>query len=105
MMKNGNHRLPKFVRRYFWDVDADKLNADKYSRYVIERLLEWGNPKATRWLLKRYSTRRIVSVLKQTRALSRQSANFWAVYFGVQRNEIQCLSKRYQKQPARAWHY
>jgi uncharacterized protein DUF6922 len=104
-MRNTNHHLPQFARRYFWDVDINQINVEKYSTYVIERLLEWGNPKAARWLLKRYSTRRIVSVLKQTRALSRQSANFWAVYFGVQRNEIQCLSKRYQKQSARAWPY
>jgi hypothetical protein len=98
-------RLPQFARRHFWDVDVRKLDADKYSTYVIERLLEWGNPQAARWLLQRYSRRKIVGVLKKTRTLSRMSANFWAVYFGLPRSEIPCLSKRYQKQRNGAWPY
>ena len=101
--KNGNHRLPKFARRYFWDVDARKLDADKYAAYVIERLLELGDPQAARWLLQKYSRRKIVAVLKRTRSLSKPSANFWALYFRVPRNEILCLSKRYQKQLSAAW--
>ena len=99
---NGK-RIPQFAQRYFWDVDARKLDADKYSTYVIERLLELGNPRTARWLLRRYSRRKIISVLKKTRALSRMSANFWAVYFGLPRSEIRCLSKRYQRQHSKVW--
>ena len=102
---NGNHRLPSFARRYFWDVDARKLDADKYAGYVIERLLELGDLQAVRWLLQKYSRRRIVAVLKKTRSLSKPSANFWALYFRVPRNEIRCLSKHYQKQLSAVWQY
>lgn len=101
---NGEH-LPPFVQRYFWDVDARKLDADKYSTYIIERLLELGNPQSARWLLQRYSRRKIISVLKKTRALSRMSANFWALYFGLPKREIRCLSKHYQKQHSGVWNY
>ena len=103
--KNGNHRLPAFARRYFWDVDARKLDADKYAAYVIERLLELGDPQAARWMLQEYSRRKIIGVLKKTRSLSKMSANFWALYFGVPRSEIQCLSKRYLKQRSAVWPY
>jgi len=97
--------IPQFAQRYFWDVDAKKLDAARHSTYVIERLLEWGNPQAARWVLQKYSRRKIVSVLKKTRALSRMSANFWAMYFGLPKNEVRCLSKRYQKQRSGVWHY
>lgn len=101
---NGK-RIPPFAQKYFWDVDAQKLDADKYSTYIIERLLELGNPQSARWLLQRYSRRKIVRVLKKTCALSRMSANFWAIYFGLPRREIRCLSKRYQKQHNAVWNF
>lgn len=103
--KQMANSIPQFARRYFWDADAKKLDADKHAIYIIERLLEWGNPQTARWLLQRYSRRKIISVLEKTHALSRMSANFWAVYFGLPRNKIPCLSKRYQKQRNGAWRY
>lgn len=103
-ISNDKH-IPQFARRYFWDVDARKLDANKYSTYVIERLLELGNTQTARWLLHRYSRREIIGVLKKTRALSRMSANFWAVYFGLPRSEIRCLSKHYQKQHNTVWNF
>ena len=100
-----NNRLPKFTQKYFWDIDATKLDTEKHATYVIERLLELGNPQSACWLLEHYSRRKIIGVLKKTRSLSRMSANFWAVYFSVPRSEILCLSKRYQKQLSGAWQY
>jgi len=103
--KQTANSIPQFARRYFWDVDARKLNADKHATYVIERLLEWGDPQAARWLLQRYARQEVVSVLKKTRTLSRMSANFWAIYFGLPQSEVRCLSKRYPKQRNGAWRY
>ena len=102
---NGNQRLPKFARRYFWDIDARKLDTDKYATYVIERMLELGDPQTARWLVQKYSQRKIVSVLKKTRALSRMSANFWALYFGVPRKEIQHFSAFPVVRPKGTWLY
>jgi hypothetical protein len=104
LVEKPKTRLPRFAQRYFWDIDARQLDVDKHSTYVIERLLEWGDPPTARWLLKNYSRRKIVGVLKKTRALSRMSANFWAVYFDLSRGEIKCLSKRYQNQLGGVWH-
>ncbi|OGO33397.1 MAG: hypothetical protein A2Z03_03205 [Chloroflexi bacterium RBG_16_56_8] len=97
--------IPRFAQRYFWDVDAKKLDADKHATYVIERLLEWGNPQAARWLVQRYSRRKIISVLKKTRALSRMSANFWAVYFGLPKNEIRHFVELCYERPKGTWPY
>jgi hypothetical protein len=97
--------IPQFARRYFWDADAKKLDADKHATYIIERLLEWGNPQTARWLLSRYSRRKIISVLEKTRALSRMSANFWMVYFGLPRNKIRWFSKLALWRPTGMWPY
>jgi len=103
VMERRKKQIPQFARRYFWDTDAKKLDTDKHAIYVIERLLEWANPQTARWLLQHYSRGKIIGVLKKTRALSQMSASFWAVYFGLPRNEIRCLSKHYQNQRDSVW--
>ena len=97
--------IPQFARRYFWDADAKKLDADKHATYIIERLLEWGNPQTARWLLSRYSRRKIISVLEKTHALSRMSANFWVVYFGLPKSEVRWFSKLTLWRPTGMWPY
>jgi hypothetical protein len=42
--------LPKALHRYFWDVDAKRLNIRKYRQFIIERILEFGDEKAIRWV-------------------------------------------------------
>ena len=104
-VERGKRQIPQFARRYFWDTDPAKLDAHRHATCVIERLLEWGNPQTARWLLQNYSRPQIVGVLKKTRALSRMSANFWAVYFGLSRDEVRCLSKLAHWRPTGAWPY
>lgn len=41
--------IPKEIRKYFWEVDADKLDFNKRRIYILKRLLEYGNPKAIGW--------------------------------------------------------
>ena len=42
--------LPKALHRYSWDVDAKRLNIHKYRQFVIERILEFGDERAIRWV-------------------------------------------------------
>lgn len=89
--RSGN-RLPAHTHRYFWDSDPAQINVSEHAAYVIDRLLEYGDVADLRWLFRRFSHRKIISVLKNSTRLSRFSAGFWAMYFGLASEEVKCLS-------------
>lgn len=98
-------RLPVFLKKYFWDVDFGKLNFEKYPIYVSERILEYGNVKAIKWLFKNISKKELMKIIPKTRQLSARSANFWALFFDIPKQEILCLNKSYQKRQKSHWPY
>jgi len=97
--------LPASLRKYFWEVDATKVDVQKRAYYVIERLLEYGDAPATHWLFRTYPKERIIEVLKKSRSLSKKSANFWALVLNISKREILCLSKQFQKTSRAIWRY
>ena len=98
-------RLPDCAYRYFWDIDPVSLDVSEYPYYVIERLLEYGDLPAVRWMEHRFSREEIVGVLKTSRRLSVRSANFWALYFGLPVEGIRCLSRQFRNRRAATWPY
>jgi len=97
--------LPKFLEKYFWDVEFKTLNLEKYESYITERLLEYGDPKALSWLLNHIKKETIKNILFTKRGLSPKSANFWAIFFGWPRDKILCLKKSYLKMRKSHWPY
>ena len=97
--------IPKFLKKYFWDVKFETLNLEEHESHVTERLLEYGDPKALGWLLKNVKKETIKEILFKERALSPKSANFWAVFFGWSHNKILCLNKSYLKMRKSHWPY
>lgn len=97
--------LPSYTYRFFWDVDPATLDVSAYRRYVVERLLELGDVPAVRWLLANFSPNEIIDVLRTSRRLSRLSANFWAVYFGVDKEDLPCLSTPSHPEQEAIWPY
>ena len=96
-------KLPAAAKKYFWDINADKLDVSKHSRYVIERLLEYGDFPELRWLFQHFKKEEIVYVLKRSRFLSLRSAHFWSQMLRVPKKEILCLSKRFQATQNQIW--
>jgi len=65
------------IRRFFWDVDPAGLDPKRHKAYIIERLLEFGDEKAVRWLFEQYPRDDVAAVLESSRSLSNKSRNFW----------------------------
>lgn len=103
--RKGGVKPPKFLKRYFWEVDFGKLDAKKSAEYVVNRLLEYGDEKAVRWMLDRFGKKQIKYVLCKYRGYSEKSANFWALVLGVPRNKVLCLQKSYLEMRKRTWPY
>ena len=104
-MTSEENRLPRSAYRYFWDIDPGQLDVSAYPRYVIERLLEYGDFPELRWLFGRFSRQEIVDVLKRSRRLSRRRAAFWALYFDIPLQEVRCLQKPFHQQRDAIWPY
>ena len=98
-------QLPKFLQKYFWDVDFPKLEKKDYTLFIIERILEHGDEKAIKWLFQNFTKANIVKVLKRRRNLSPLSANYWSLVLGVSKNQIPCLQKQFQKKLQKTWPY
>jgi hypothetical protein len=100
-----DNRLPPSAYKYFWEINPAELDVSAHPRYVIERLLEYGDFVELRWLLSHFDRAEIMDALKRSRTLSRRRAVFWASYFDLPRKEIQCLSRSSQEQHAAIWPY
>jgi hypothetical protein len=86
--------IPNHVRPLFWDVDADHLDPRSYPRYTIARILEWGDERAYSWLKDIFTEEEIKDVVLRERRLTRKSANYWALVYGLPRDEVAALAAR-----------
>lgn len=95
----------RFLKKYFWDIDFDKLNIQKSAIYVVERILEYGDEKAIRWLFKTYSKDLIKKVVMTRRGLSPKTANFWGIMLDIDKRKIRCLKTPYLEMRQMHWPY
>ncbi|MBI3011512.1 MAG: hypothetical protein HYY58_03355 [Candidatus Omnitrophica bacterium] len=103
LMKRERGKLPAFLKRYFWDVSFTGLDLRRSSALLIERILEYGNPRAVRWLRGHVTPEAICDVVKRSRSLSARSANFWAMMYRLDRRTVRCLSTSSQRRRAQHW--
>ena len=82
IIKKNQKIIPYEFRHYFWDCDFEKLTWEKYSFFIAERLLNYGNIKEVKWLLHISSTRFIKKVVKESKNLDKKTRNFWQTIYG-----------------------
>lgn len=75
--------VPENISHLFWDTRPENIHLKRNARYVIERVLDYGDINALSWLQVVYSTQTIIDVLGLSRNISEKSRNFWKVWFGV----------------------
>lgn len=98
-------KAPKVLKGYFWDIDFNKLDIQKSAIYIIERLLEYGDEKAIKWLFKTYDKKLIKEVIMTRRGFSPKTANFWGIILNIPRSKILCFKKGFPNPPVRIWNY
>jgi len=90
---------PLAKKSLFWDTDNNKLDIKKHSRYIIERILRFGDIGDYFWMRANYKEEEIKNVLTLDKVdLDPKSINFWYHYFNI--DESLCtkklLAKMYQ---------
>jgi hypothetical protein len=83
--------IPQKLRFLFWDVDSQSFDPVAFPEYTIARILEYGDQEAVAWLREAFSEDAIKKVISNERRLSRRSANFWALAYGIPPNEVAAL--------------
>jgi hypothetical protein len=75
----------------FWDVNLDNFNPAAYPDYTIARVLELGDENAVKWMKATFPEADVRRVIATERRLSRKSANFWALVYGIAPDDVAAL--------------
>jgi hypothetical protein len=100
---NKEKQKPIFQRRIFWDVDFDKIDYERYARFVIERVFERGDVGDIRQCRRYYGDEKIRKTLTTAKWLPKQSIYLAAAILDNDLSDYQCY-KSAQSNP-QLWHY
>ena len=84
--------IPRHLHALFWDTSLANFEPATFPAYTIARVLELGDQDAVAWLKDTFSDAQIVNVLRTDRRLSRRSANFWALVYGISADQVPALA-------------
>lgn len=98
-------KLPKFLEKYFWDVEFKEIDLRKRRVFVLKRILEHGDEQAVVWMWKNFKKTEIRNLLTNYRGYSLKSANFWAFLLDIPKEEVLCMKKPSSKAQKRIWPY
>jgi Family of unknown function (DUF6922) len=62
-----------YKKSLFWDVDTEKLSAEKDWFFIIERVLEFGDVDDLLWMKKRFTIHQIEETVRRSRILTQRS--------------------------------
>jgi len=80
----------------FWDVA--KVDIRKNVKFIIERILNYGDESDFRWARKIYGDDKVKETLLKSRTLDKKSLSFWCQYFKLDQNK--CLKNQSAKKPS-----
>jgi len=83
--------IPEHVRRYFWDLGQQEVDLAAWPDYAIARLLEPGDDEAVAWMRETFPRPEVERVIRTERRLSRRSANYWALAYGIPADQVAAL--------------
>jgi hypothetical protein len=73
--------LPVELKKYFWDCHFDELCLSQHAAFITERILNFGNLQAVKWLLSVIDASFLMDVIEHSRNLDQKTRNFWKIYY------------------------
>lgn len=68
-----------FRKSLFWDTDIKKLDLQKNAKYIIERIMDFGNEDEARWMRRYYPKSFLSEVVRKSRVLGSSSRTLWTL--------------------------
>ena len=73
----------KISERLFWDTKFKDLDYKEHANFIIKRVLQYGDEKDYKIAKKKYGTKKMKIVAKNTSYSDKKSPNFWKFIFNL----------------------
>jgi len=70
-MKTKN--IPLSIKKLFWDIDKEKLDANLHKKNIIERIINYGALADWKWLSSVYGKDTIIRIISSKDKFNRQN--------------------------------
>jgi len=67
----------KLRQTLFWDTNLANIDLQKNARYVIERVMDFGNDEEVRWIWNLYDKSLMLDIAKNSRVLRPDTKELW----------------------------
>jgi hypothetical protein len=93
-MNKDSGIISSFNPALFWDVDISRLDPEKNSRLIVERIFSLGTIDEMRHVIDYYGKEHVVNMLQKLNYLDPKTLNFVSVLFDIPKNKFRCYIKR-----------
>lgn len=70
---NTNKNIPFSIKKLFWDINKEKLDANLHKKNIIERIINYGVLSDWKWLYAEYGKESIIETLHSTDKFNRRN--------------------------------
>ena len=92
-------RLMDFSPFIFWDVDYDRINRHKSSRFVISRVVRYGSAEDWRKAKNIYGLERIKLEMLEEPDLDNRTLSFLSCILNIPKEQFKCYTTRQLRPP------
>lgn len=79
----------------FWDVELGTLSIERDEKFILGRILHFGNEDDIQWAMDAYGLKKIEQAISQAKSLDKKSLSFWCQYFNI--NSQLCTNRSLEK--------
>lgn len=95
--------IDKFSKHLFWDVDVNTLSVEKNQKFIVKRVLEYGQLPDWQLLITYLSIAEITAICKTIRDLDSKAVSFISTLSKLPRTEFLCNSS--QQSTGQHWNF
>lgn len=90
--------ISSFSKNLFWDVELDSIDMESNSRYVIQRVLEYGRYNDWKLILSHYGLKVISDTARSLRSLDPKAVSFISAITNIPKEQFRCYTLRQSNQ-------
>lgn len=90
--------IASFSKNLFWDVNVESINLDTNSRYIIQRVLEYGRYSDWKLILSYYGIKVISDTATTLRSLDPKALSFISTITDIPKEQFRCYILNQSKQ-------
>ena len=97
-MKNDKKIHELLSKHLFWDVDISDIDEQKHKKFIVKKVLQYGNFDDWKIIVKFYGKETIIQVSKTIRDLDAKTLSFLSTYSDLPKTEFRCYTTKQSNQ-------